>query len=228
MRRVLEVILKKFQSYSFIIFLVLIFAAFFALNQINNANNTNLNDNQNDNDSTTNFWDYPWLDDDDSDDTTQTSTKEVLMIPMAVDKSAVIVRPFYDITASEEEQVNAIVKYGNTYVAHSGVNYSSEDSSSFNVLAALSGTVSKVENSTLRGYTVEINHGDDLITVYQSLSTVVVKEGDIVAQGDVLGKSGSNEFDVESGNHVHFQVIKNGKYLNPKEEIGKALDEITE
>lgn len=150
---------------------------------------------------------------------------EKIILPISVDRNPEIVRPFYDINATEEEQVAAIIVYNNTYITNNGVNYSAYDGNNFNVLAALSGTVSKVENSAIRGYIIEIEH-EGFTTIYQSLSKVVVNVGDTVTQGNILGISGSNELDVESGNHVHFEIYQNGKHLNPVKQIGKTIDEI--
>ena len=63
------------------------------------------------------------------------------------------------------------------------------------------------------GYMVKINHGNGFETVYAHNSKLAVNVGQKVAQGEVIayvGNTGNS-----TGNHVHFEVIKNGATQNP-------------
>ena len=71
-----------------------------------------------------------------------------------------------------------------------------------------------------------VKHGDNLKTCYYGLSEVTTSVGATINQGDKLGVSGSTDIDKEAGNHVYFQIQKNGKYVNPENLIGKKKSEI--
>ena len=63
------------------------------------------------------------------------------------------------------------------------------------------------------GYLVVINHGNGLETYYAHNSKVLVKVGQKVAKGEQIAKMGSTGN--SSGPHVHFEIHKNGQYVNP-------------
>ena len=91
-------------------------------------------------------------------------------------------------------------------------------------MTVLNGTVTKVTEDDLLGKTVEVKHDNDYITVYQSLSEVSVKKGDVVTQGQIIGKSGTNEIDKDLGNHLHFEMYLNGAIVNPADYIDKDIN----
>ena len=63
------------------------------------------------------------------------------------------------------------------------------------------------------GKTVKVQHDDGTITQYSHLQWWNVKEGDAVGQGQEIGLVGSTG--VSTGPHLHFGVMRNGKYVNP-------------
>jgi len=63
------------------------------------------------------------------------------------------------------------------------------------------------------GRLVMIDHGNGYISYYAHCSKLLVEEGDLVSQGDYVGKIGSTGN--STGNHVHFEVRLNGKYVDP-------------
>ena len=58
-----------------------------------------------------------------------------------------------------------------------------KDSEGFDVVAALTGTVTKVEEDALLGNVIEIDHDNGIVTQYQSVKDMTVKVGDEVEQG---------------------------------------------
>lgn len=83
-----------------------------------------------------------------------------------------------------------------------------------NVLAADSGTVvASGWSSYGYGNHVTIDHGNGFITLYAHLSQIYVNPGQTVARGNAIGKMGSTGR--STGPHLHFEVIRNGVYLNP-------------
>ncbi len=92
------------------------------------------------------------------------------------------------------------------------------------IFAPRSGTVSKVSFDTNEyGYAYFIlDHGDELFTVYGHVSDVLVNEGQEVAQGDLIAKTGGGQGEkgsgyFTSGPHLHFEVYENGEHRDPME-----------
>ena len=81
-------------------------------------------------------------------------------------------------------------------------------------------------DNNLLGKIVEITHEDNLVSVYQSLGEVMVKEGDSVLQGQVIGKSGEANISKDLGNHLHFELIHNGINVNPENYYDKQLNDL--
>jgi murein DD-endopeptidase MepM/ murein hydrolase activator NlpD len=63
------------------------------------------------------------------------------------------------------------------------------------------------------GMFVVIDHNIDYLTLYAHLSEVYVKEGDIVAQGQIIGKVGTTGN--STGPHLHFEIRDFGRRANP-------------
>lgn len=67
------------------------------------------------------------------------------------------------------------------------------------------------------GYTVEINHGNGLVTRYGHHASLDVVAGQQVTKGQSLGVCGTTGR--STGTHLHFEVIVNGAFRNPLEYI---------
>ena len=63
------------------------------------------------------------------------------------------------------------------------------------------------------GYYVRINHGDGFGSIYMHMTNFIVKTGQTVSQGQVIGYVGSTG--LSTGPHLHFGVSYAGKYVNP-------------
>ena len=70
------------------------------------------------------------------------------------------------------------------------------------------------------GNVVEIDHQNGYVTLYAHNSAFVVKEGDIVRAGQVVAKAGSTGR--STGPHVHFEVHKEGRPVNPRVFLDKS------
>jgi len=137
------------------------------------------------------------------------------------DQSVKIGKNYYDYQAEAKDQENSIIYHDDTYMQNSGIDYVSENT--FEVVSVLNGTVTDIKEDELLGKIIEIKHDNDYISIYQSLSEVLVKKGDTVNQGQVIGKSGTNELDKEVGNHLHFEFYTNGQVVNPNLYLNKEL-----
>lgn len=67
------------------------------------------------------------------------------------------------------------------------------------------------------GYTVEVNHGNGIVTRYAHHAKIYVSNGDAVTKGQAVGLCGTSGR--STGTHLHFEVIVNGKFRNPLEYI---------
>lgn len=81
------------------------------------------------------------------------------------------------------------------------------------VFASCGGTVAKAGWGSGYGYVVYINHEDGSQTRYGHLSKVLVKAGQTVKQGERIALSGNTG--VSTGPHIHFEILMNGKQVNP-------------
>lgn len=104
----------------------------------------------------------------------------------------------------------------NQWEIHKGVDFAATKGT--NVVACMSGTVSKVYTNSLDGTVIEIDHGNNVKSVYGSLdSSVNVAVGDVVNSGDVLGQAGNSGVREIEESHLHFEVWENGSQVNPEE-----------
>ena len=149
--------------------------------------------------------------------------EKVILKPYSSDKVEVL-KNFYDDTASDEEKQNAIIYYNDTYMQNSGILYKSSEN--FDILNILDGTVVDVKKDELLGNVVEIKHSNNLISTYEGLSSVSVKKGQLLKQGDIIGKSGKLELGESLENSLLFELIKDGKYVNPLNYFDKKVSEI--
>lgn len=69
------------------------------------------------------------------------------------------------------------------------------------------------------GNVVIIAHPGGWKTLYGHLSKIIVKRGQYVKQGQTIAKSGNSGY--SAGPHLHFEIIKNGKHLNPRSQLLK-------
>lgn len=81
--------------------------------------------------------------------------------------------------------------------------------------AVSSGTVIKVANDP-KGYGnyVDIDHGNGYVTRYAHANDFNVKVGDKINEGQTIGRVGSTGR--STGAHLHFETIKDGKKVNPR------------
>lgn len=147
----------------------------------------------------------------------------VIVKPYSSDKVQ-ISKKFYDIEGTDEEKKNAIIYYNDTYMQNSGILYKSDEE--FDVVSVLDGTVVDVKEDDVLGNVVEIKHSNNLISTYEGLSTVNVKKDASVSQGDVIGKSGKLELGETIENGLLFELIYNGKMVNPEKYFDKKVNEL--
>lgn len=83
------------------------------------------------------------------------------------------------------------------------------------VAAVLDGVVIFTDWTVKTGYVIQVQHTNDLISVYKHNSILLKKQGDYVRAGEVLGVVG-NIGEESSGPHLHFELWRAGNPLNPE------------
>lgn len=63
------------------------------------------------------------------------------------------------------------------------------------------------------GNYIQLNHGDGFRSIYMHMTNYIVKQGDYVAPGQIIGYVGNTG--LSKGNHLHFGISYNGTYVNP-------------
>jgi murein DD-endopeptidase MepM/ murein hydrolase activator NlpD len=94
---------------------------------------------------------------------------------------------------------------------HSGVDLAAPTGSP--ILAANSGTVLRAEWNGGYGNCIVIDHGGGVATLYAHASRILVRKGQQVTKGERIGLVGSTG--TSTGPHLHFEVIIDGKTVNP-------------
>ncbi len=138
-----------------------------------------------------------------------------------------IIRHYYDLDSSVEIQAESVIYYDGKYYASKGIDVADSSNKSFDVLAVVSGKVESIKDDPIYGLTVIIESEYDIETIYSSLESTTLKEGDKVSKGDVIGLAGESLFGTDLDKiHVTFQIMKDDIYLNPEKCFGKKMSEI--
>lgn len=101
------------------------------------------------------------------------------------------------------------------WITHTAVDIKADKTSV--IKSSADGIVKSIVNDPRYGLTVIIEHDDGYETVYSNLLTAeFVVEGEEVSQGQTIGTAG-NTASFESGMdcHLHFELLKDGEYLDP-------------
>ncbi|MEF9921733.1 MAG: M23 family metallopeptidase [Anaerovoracaceae bacterium] len=124
-------------------------------------------------------------------------------------------------TISKDYSMDMVI-YSKTldqFMTHSGIDLEAPEDTQ--VVAIAAGTVTKVSNDGGLGITIEIAHKNGYISKYCNLSTdKMVEEGDTVSQGEIISGVGKTAmFESLEPAHLHLEIIKDGKCLNPNKFI---------
>lgn len=149
---------------------------------------------------------------------------DITLLRPYTDKELKVLKDFYDYKAEAVKQQNSLIYHEGTYLQNSGVAYGGKDN--FDIISVLDGTVIEVKEDQLLGNIIQIRHSNDMISVYQSLSSTKVKKDDVVKQGQIIGKSGLSNISKELGSHLHFELIRKGEIVNPELYFGKLVSEL--
>ncbi len=101
---------------------------------------------------------------------------------------------------------------------HNGVDFAGKEGAEVNTVAA--GVVVFAGVRSGYGKMIEVNHGGGFSTRYGHHKELLVKAGDIIKKGQPIGLMGSSGR--STGPHVHFEVFKNGRVVDPASYIHRA------
>ena len=87
------------------------------------------------------------------------------------------------------------------------------------IRAAADGVVSRAVRIADLGKTIDVSHGSGYVTRYAHLSEVLVKPGQPVERGELIGKMGSTGR--STGDHLHYEVFHDGRRVNPWKYLGR-------
>jgi murein DD-endopeptidase MepM/ murein hydrolase activator NlpD len=107
---------------------------------------------------------------------------------------------------------------------HEGIDFSMPVGSK--IYSSAFGVVSRAERHGTYGLVVDVRHNSRVTTRYAHMSKALVKVGDRVSRGHVLGLAGSSGR--STGPHLHFEVLVDGKQRNPARflELAKTLQSV--
>ena len=117
---------------------------------------------------------------------------------------------------------NDSLVYSNTlqeWITHPGIDIKAEKTTV--VKSAADGMVKSIKNDPRYGITVIVEHVNGFESIYSNLLTAeFVKEGESIKQGQTIGTVGNTAtFEIADETHLHFEILKDGEYIDPEQYI---------
>lgn len=101
---------------------------------------------------------------------------------------------------------------------HKGLDFAGKKGN--DIIATASGVVTWSDDNYGYGLMIEIDHGGGYKTRYGHNDKLLVTVGEVVEKGQVIAKMGSSGR--STGPHVHYEILKDGKAINPIDSIYSA------
>lgn len=119
-------------------------------------------------------------------------------------------------------------QYLKQWVSHKGIDLITE--SGTQVKSMFNGVVLDIQEESTLGYMVKIDHGENTIITYSSLSSCLVAVGQIVNQNDIIGVVGiTHPEEIGYGEHLHLEIVVDNVFVNPTPYIqGTVYREVEE
>lgn len=128
----------------------------------------------------------------------------------------------YNLTAANDAVASGIIFHRPTrgmisskfdaHKKHYGIDIAATPKES--VLATLDGTVILSTYTAETGYVIQIQHGQNLVSVYKHCGSLLKKAGDTVKAGEAIALVG-NTGEKTTGPHLHFELWNKGRALDP-------------
>ncbi|GBD89473.1 murein DD-endopeptidase MepM [bacterium BMS3Abin04] len=113
----------------------------------------------------------------------------------------------------EKPAAGFIIRDFNPSKGHMGIDFALKSGSP--VYASAGGYIIFSDYTVEDGKKIIIEHEDGFITVYKHCSSLLKEERDYVYQGELIALSGNSGLNT-TGPHLHFEIWKNGKIMDPK------------
>lgn len=111
--------------------------------------------------------------------------------------------------------VNPLMPAGSSEL-HNGMDFGANTGTP--VKSVLPGTVTYAEYHQYGGLRIVVDHGDGTETTYNHLNEILVDVGQVVGADEVIGTVGSTGN--STGPHLHFEMMRNGEYVDPAPLLG--------
>lgn len=184
--------------------LVLSIITISAYTSISNSSGGSSN-NQVENDQTVNV-DKPVTDEEEQTKPTGSPTTIIFDLPF---ENAVVSKEYTDSSLLYDETTKL-------WCTHQGLDFACAEGQE--IKAVFDGKISKVESSMMNGTVIYLKVSDELTVVYKGLSSeILVKEGDSVTKGQVIGKATSFLTEKADGVHLHLELLKKDVLIDPTE-----------
>ncbi len=141
-----------------------------------------------------------------------------------IEEDIKILQNFYDMNSDKKIQEKSLIKYQNTYLQNSGIDYGREKE--FKIISIYTGKILDVIEDDILGKIIQIQHSNSIIASYQCLKDTFVKKGDTVTIGEEIGTSGTCNISKNIGNHLHLEIYKDGQVINPETIYNKEIENI--
>lgn len=142
-------------------------------------------------------------------ETTNTKKEEKIVFSMPIEGKVV--------KKHSTTELQFSVTYGDMRL-HSGVDIEAKIGTA--VSACADGVIESIEPNTNMGTVVTIDHKNGITVKYASLDNLKFKEGDSVKMGDIIGTVGTVTAECADKEHLHLEVLKNGKSVEPLKALG--------
>ena len=113
----------------------------------------------------------------------------------------------------------------NDYRTHMGIDIAAEAGSA--VMSCADGVISSVYEDPMMGMTLEVTHGEGIVSVYKNLSSELpdgIETGVELSAGDTLGYVGNTALiECEEESHLHFELHLDGEAIDPLEYIEMTM-----
>lgn len=156
--------------------------------------------------------------------TEETSKKTTTILKPYLSDKVTIGRNYYNYQGEQKDQENSIIFYENTYMQNTGIDYVSEEA--FDVVSVLPGKVISISSDDSLGNIIKIEHEKNIISVYEGVNNIKVKENDQIKEGTVIATSGTSNINTNFKESLHFEVYYKGEIINPEEFYKMNLNNI--
>lgn len=113
------------------------------------------------------------------------------------------------------------LQYSSTYSdmrLHTGVDIACKKGTS--VSSCADGKVINIELNTSMGNVITIDHSNGVVAKYSAIDNIKVEKGDTVKAGDIIGTSATVPSECNDEAHLHLEVYKNEKAVDPMSALG--------